>query len=439
MKRILICLDGTWNKVAKPDEVTNVVKFAQSVKPIAKDGVQQVVYYNSGVGTGGPADRFLGGVFGVGIKANVQRAYTFLTLNYDTSENWSDEIYIIGFSRGAYTARALAAIINSVGVLKREEFERFEEAWDYYRIDPDKRRTIRSQRGELQKSDQMQSGTTNNKSQPTNKERKIVQTIDRTTWFRPATVKALGVWDTVGSYGVPAGFAISGLAYNFTIRHLGFHDRQLGDRIENAFHAMSIDESRGPFAPTFWTMQDKKPKGDVEQVWFSGVHSDVGGGYKETGLSDLPLIWMMDRLSGLGLDLDEDFIRLNVDPCPACELHNSASKLWWKIIRPYHRELFERRKPIKDREGRIETVVNEKLHWSVAERVTQGGVAGGRVSTYKLRNVVKPISELPASTPGELERRILLRARSREENWKPVHDGCWAHALPDRWLEPRQT
>src|SRR3712207_9528189 len=66
--RSVICLDGTWNKVAKPDEVTNVVKFAQAVKPIARDGTRQVVYYNSGVGTGGPIDRLLGGALGVGVR-----------------------------------------------------------------------------------------------------------------------------------------------------------------------------------------------------------------------------------------------------------------------------------------------------------------------------------------------------------------------------------
>src|SRR5262245_48239000 len=108
MRRLVICFDGTWNQVKQPKEITNVVKLAQAVKPDAADGTAQVVYYNSGVGTGGPVDRILGGIFGCGIKANVKRALAFLALNYQRG----DEIYIFGFSRGAYSARALAGVIG---------------------------------------------------------------------------------------------------------------------------------------------------------------------------------------------------------------------------------------------------------------------------------------------------------------------------------------
>ena len=110
MKRIVICYDGTWNAVSDPATVTNVVRLGQVVKKTADDKVQQVVYYNAGVGSGGPLDRCLGGVFGVGLRNNVKRGLAFLTLNFDPQGN--DEIYIFGFSRGAY--KALAAYKGAV-------------------------------------------------------------------------------------------------------------------------------------------------------------------------------------------------------------------------------------------------------------------------------------------------------------------------------------
>ena len=106
MKRIVICLDGTWNKVVDPQKVTSVVKIAQAVRGTADDGTLQIVYYNSGVGTGDWIDKVLGGVFGRGLRANVKRAYAFLSLNYQAG----DEIYIFGFSRGAFTARSPASL-----------------------------------------------------------------------------------------------------------------------------------------------------------------------------------------------------------------------------------------------------------------------------------------------------------------------------------------
>src|SRR5882724_8352447 len=99
-KRLVLCFDGTWNAVTAADAVTNVVKLANAVTVTSADGTDQIVYYNSGVGSGGPLDRFLGGVFGAGLKSNVLRGLAFLALNYEEG----DEVYLFGFSRGAYTA-----------------------------------------------------------------------------------------------------------------------------------------------------------------------------------------------------------------------------------------------------------------------------------------------------------------------------------------------
>jgi uncharacterized protein (DUF2235 family) len=115
------------------------VKLAQAVKAEAADGTEQIVYYNAGVGTGDLNDQFLGGVLGRGRRNNVKRAYAFLSLNYEPG----DEIYIFGFSRGAYTARALAGVIGASGIVKKEEYEKFEVAWNFYRVPPHVRKPVK--------------------------------------------------------------------------------------------------------------------------------------------------------------------------------------------------------------------------------------------------------------------------------------------------------
>ena len=126
-KRLVLCFDGTWNAIADPLVITNVVKIANCVSVQDPKGVNQICYYNSGVGSGGPIDRILGGVFGAGLKNNVKRGLAFLTLNY----NEGDEIYLFGFSRGAYTARAVAGVLGVAGI--PFEIRHSEVHWENYR------------------------------------------------------------------------------------------------------------------------------------------------------------------------------------------------------------------------------------------------------------------------------------------------------------------
>ena len=145
MKRLVMCFDGTWNTLINPKELTNIVKIANTVSREAPDGTSQICYYNSGVGSGGPLDRFLGGVFGVGLKSNVKRGLAFLALNYGEG----DEIYLFGFSRGAYTARAVAGVLGVVGL--PYDISKSEKHWDNYRriakLEADNRDAIRSPAG----------------------------------------------------------------------------------------------------------------------------------------------------------------------------------------------------------------------------------------------------------------------------------------------------
>jgi uncharacterized protein (DUF2235 family) len=403
MKRIIICLDGTWNKVRNPAKVTNVVKLAQAVCPIASDGTVQVVYYNSGVGTGDLLDKILGGVFGRGLRDNVKRAYAFLSLNYAPG----DEIYIFGFSRGSYTARALAGVIGACGILKKDHFEKFETAWNFYRRPPQKRSGVDRQNAS-QFGKQAGSGSV--------AVQKYVQMAAEDTFHTSARVRCVGVWDTVGSYGVPAGFGLGALSRLFTKWMRGFHNTHFGDTIDIGLHAVAIDEKRRPFAPTFWTMKKGETLPDkvhVEQVWFPGAHCNVGGSYLDDGLSSRAFRWMVARVNALGiahfqsaLEFDPEIIRNHSKPNSHGTLYRSEK--WWPIssIFPYRRPLLpdsaiDVRAIIWNGEKPEEVHINESIHWSVCIRLQHGGIVDGKgecpysIQLFKKPGRIRDCSVLP--------------------------------------------
>jgi hypothetical protein len=270
MKRLVVCCDGTWNK-PDSENVTNVEKMARTVQsdPSATGGVYQLVYYISGVGAGSyEADRLLGGAFGFGLFHNVIACYRFLAQNYAPG----DEIFIIGFSRGAYTARSVAGMLATVGLLTKVALveERLPEAVHLYQ------------------GTKMPAGA-------------FGESVDefKHDHCHAADVTFLGVFDTVGALGVPG----------FERDTPRFHSVQLSDQVKCARQALAIDETRLKFEPTFWeapsepantTTEDPR----VKQVWFEGAHSDVGGGYAETGLSDTALLWMAREAHAAGLVFD---------------------------------------------------------------------------------------------------------------------------------------
>lgn len=294
MKRLVVCCDGTWNK---PDgqTITNVEKIARTVQsdPSATGGVYQLVYYVSGVGAGSyAADRLLGGAFGFGLFHNVIACYRFLAQNYEPG----DEIFIIGFSRGAYTARSVAGMVGRVGLLTKVALvgERLPAAVHMYqRID-------------------MPQGA-------------FGESVDefKHDHCHPAKVNFLGVFDTVGALGVP-GF----------MRHAPrFHDVQLSGQVLRARHAMAVDETRLKFAPTFWEAPEEPPGTPTEdervkQVWFEGAHSDVGGGYRETGLSDTSLLWMAREAHAAGLVFDISLLTHYVNSGSDPIRHNPLNRMY---------------------------------------------------------------------------------------------------------------
>ncbi|MDR3662663.1 MAG: DUF2235 domain-containing protein [Mycobacterium sp.] len=268
-KRLVVCCDGTWNT---PDEQrhgklspTNVTKTALAVAPTDPSDMEQRVFYHRGVGTS-PGEHLFGGMFGYGLGRDVRDTYRFLVQNFEQG----DELFFFGFSRGAYTARSTVGFVRNAGILRPENADRINDAYDLYR---DRSST----------------------SHP----RGIEATLFRSSYSYETRIRFIGVWDTVGAYGIPVTGVPFAKVFN---KRLEFHDTNLSSYVDSAFQALAIDEQRDPFRPTLWTEQDHTlDHQQVEQVWFSGVHSNIGGGYPDHELSDIPLLWMVDRARGCGL------------------------------------------------------------------------------------------------------------------------------------------
>jgi len=403
LKRIVICYDGTWATLRNPDEVTNVVRVAQAIKPVSSDNVTQIVYYNAGVGSGGPIDRLLGGVFGAGLRDNVKRGLAFLSLNWDAQESWkdADEIYIFGFSRGAYTARALAGVIGAIkGIPRQASFDKLELIWEHYR------------------KSQVQRDVNQGK-------------IDELIYEMPKDgkplIKCVAVWDTVGSYGIPAGIGLGSLARYFTTWTRGFRDREIGKHIEYGLHAMAIDEHRRSFPATAWVNKPGEDRQGVEQVWFAGAHSNVGGGYRQAGLSDLALLWMIARTAELtGLEFDTEYIQEHFWPCAACSLFRSYRGWVLDRIRPYTRPIstgiLAAQELVNPGAG-AERIINPKLHWSVRDRLGKLGLVDEtKYRKYSPKNLPK---DLATAEPSDLELRLVRLCRLNNERGKTGH--CALH------------
>jgi uncharacterized protein (DUF2235 family) len=267
VKRIVVCCDGTWNR---PDEVspTNVAKIHGAVADT--DGeTEQVAFYHAGVGTSGGLDRYMGGGFGWGLSWNVRDCYRLVVESYDPG----DHLFFFGFSRGAYTARSTVGLIRNAGILRREHVDRIDEAYELYRGRGDDRHPNGAESQRFRQSyshDEIE-------------------------------VRFVGVWDTVGALGIP------GVPKLLAGRLWAFHDTQLSSKVELAYQALAIDEQRRPFVPSLWY---RSPGDDhvLEQRWFAGVHSDVGGGYPQCSLADITLSWMAGRARAAGLALKDDYL-----------------------------------------------------------------------------------------------------------------------------------
>ncbi len=302
-RNIVICCDGTGNQYGENN--TNVVKLFQFIQ---KDHPGQIAYYDPGVGTFGAnaavtrvakfVTRLMGLAFGYGITRNIEDAYKFLMDNYEAG----DRVYLFGFSRGAYTVRALAGMLHKCGLLDKGLKNLIPYASRMYR-----------------------------------KGKRDVAKGFKATYSRECKPHMVGVWDTVKSVGL--------------VIPRKFPSARLNEDVKFGYHAVSIDEKRSKFRPNLW--DENRANGQrIEQVWFAGVHSDVGGYYEKDGLSDIALKWMLGKARDCGLLIDDGrYNGLAVNGEYRDKLHNSLLPIWWvagwrKRVIPenslVHRSVFQR-------------------------------------------------------------------------------------------------
>lgn len=305
-KKLIVFCDGTWNRADQESNgkpcPTNVLRLFEATQGADLNGVPQITHYVEGVGTR-RTEKYFGGTFGYGISDNIKNAYAFIVSNYEKG----DEIFLFGFSRGAFTARSIAELIRNMGILRRDRLHLIQEAYDRYK-DPD---PAWRPDGEMAKA------------------------FRGANAFGDETIAFLGVWDTVGALGSPFGSVLSWITNK--LFKTQFHDVLLSSIVQSAYHALAIDERRWPFRPTLWELNDThrarnaesmKTDGTLryEQKWFPGVHSNVGGGYPNLGLSDCSLEWMVAKATARGLNVDLhqiDFPRWQPDL--SAEINNSQT------------------------------------------------------------------------------------------------------------------
>jgi uncharacterized protein (DUF2235 family) len=373
-KRLIVLFDGTWNDATEGDAPTNVFHLATAIHASRGTDKQQIALYLQGVGTrGSKADRLWDGAIGGGLDEAILSAYMFLAQNYIPADKGvpADEIFLFGFSRGAFSARSLCGFITASGLLKRQTLVKVAEAWRYYRTPPGARDPAH-------------------------------YTVDR---HKGVEVQCLGVWDTVGSLGIPNGLIFAGTPN----AEYQFHDTSPSPLVRNAFHALAIDEFRDEFVPTLWT-GDQPPKTRIEQVWFAGAHSDVGGGYQDRALANIPLRWMAERAAACGLKLEMDILPPIDDTSPFAPRHDSRTSVWIRDIptptirqvmgRPGENDVhFWQRLyfPMKPDKSPL-PVINASIHESVFKRLsgqaklsTDEATGAWKVDAIQRQNLANPI------------------------------------------------
>ncbi|WP_137226089.1 DUF2235 domain-containing protein [Shewanella sp. MEBiC00475] len=307
-KRIVICADGTWNRPEKDlekDHATNVLKLARAIKPIADDGVPQQVFYDWGIGSS--HDAIIGGITGRGLNKNIMDAYRYIVQNYSAG----DEIYLFGFSRGAYTVRCLCGLINNCGIVTRPDAKLIQHAFEHYKM----------------------------KTKPFSPEG------ERSVQFRQQhshpsrEVEFVGVWDTVGAMGIPLSFL--GMFEDKD----EFYDTKLGRNVKVARHALALDEHRSDFEPTIWAPRTSI---DIQQVWFVGAHSNIGGSVAPNDdgstLSDIALQWMISQARAVNLTV-ELHLSDALLPNPMADIQDSY-RSFYRVKKRFIRELDPEQVPI---------------------------------------------------------------------------------------------
>ena len=338
-KNIVIFSDGTGQEGGVGAN-SNIYKLFNMIEDRTE---RQVAFYDRGLGTG--VHKISGSIAGLGISRNIKDCYRFLFENF----NAGDQVYLFGFSRGAATMRSLSSFIHHFGILPQSRPELISQAYKIYQISDGNKRVT-----------------------------KAAEFIDRhhTMWTR---IRFLGCYDTVAALGLPWP-TLSALMELLPFMRHRFHDFKLSQCVDHACQALAIDDARKVFHPILWD-EDCEQVQSIRQVWFSGMHTDVGGGYPEQQLSDIPLAWLTNEAVGLGLNIypkHKVTINENINGI----MHNSRGSFWKRVI--YRRRIRQWQKSRKQK---------PLIHGSVLQRTK--GIDNSEATPYKpwitrLENDVEP-------------------------------------------------
>ncbi len=349
MKRLVFCFDGSWNKINE-DSLTNValtasaVAKAQVVKKddkallakgfIVGDIIPQIVHYDEGVGTN-RNERYGGGIFGKGLYTNVREAYLFLCLNYEPG----DEIYLFGFSRGAYTARSFAGLVGNCGIMRSQHIEKVIEAAKLYKARGEADTAVKREALQVELFNLIRHfGHPVTTCKAEDDWKRCQHGLEHHN-HPQVDIKYIGLWDTVKS--------IISLRETFGLpdSDTEFHDEDIPECTSSGRHAVALDEHRKSFNFTPWenikvanlrsykkngferTFEDYKLSSDraFQEVWFPGTHGSVGGGGERRGLSDTALLWVLDgaRFEGLTIDTTAQAKVFQLQPTPIEYIDNT--------------------------------------------------------------------------------------------------------------------
>ncbi|MEP1209572.1 MAG: DUF2235 domain-containing protein [Rhizobiaceae bacterium] len=442
VKKIALFSDGTGNSSSSPHK-TNVWRLYQALDTSPEKN--QTAFYDNGVGT----SRFtpvalLGQGFGWGLARNVRQIYGFLCRVYEPGA----EIYAFGFSRGAFTIRVVAALIASQGIIDPSEAEDEKEldkwiAASYRRFRKDSFTPsalsffLAPLRDLLVRTWETEPAGKNGEPEGPDRAKVYPDSLSRQT-----IVRFLGVWDTVDAYGLPVDELTR--AWDKVVWPLSAKDRNLSDRIEKACHALALDEQRESFEPMLWNERGKKVGGTVtdeelSQVWFAGVHSDVGGSYPDDSLAYVPLNWILEQsqLDGKGLHYFE-YLKNQYEQRAnyVGPMHDSRSGAgnFYRYAPRNMEKLCSQTKPglwnwlksfvndLGDEKNEVNIVI-PKVHFSVFERLKQSGdgyapinipakyaivqKSGEIVDIGHLDQKGKPLPESPSNAKKRRDNQIL--------------------------------
>jgi len=416
-KNIVLCSDGTGNKGGSGSN-TNVFKIYNAVRINdldLREERRQVVFYDNGVGTSkSKLGKVLGGAFGWGFRQNVRDLYEFLGRHY----THGDHIYIFGFSRGAATVRAFAGMLQHCGLViknpldKQDKLYRKEDVLDEKpfqdRIDAAMQHYVDSG-GKPSVAGFFKALGRLFKNAPKFKHEPEVE------------IEFMGVWDTVAALGAPQ-IPILDAVLNLLRRHQ-FYNYEPASCVKNVYHALAVDDERGTFWPLVWNEAEFTGE-TIEQVWFSGMHANIGGGYPRDELANVTLDWMIEKLNEHGEALRA---RLRASPgdtsAPAGLLLKSTAMADAKADANPHGKLHDSRggfkifyryqpRPIQDR--CVEKKAKIRLHTSVLDRMemrTAGYTPGNLPEPGQLEVVFTGPENFPSSPKAE-QRAEYTRVRA---------------------------